>query len=142
MVKKLYEVRNRSGDLILENATSGEIRETLHCTTAQGNNARTSGDHIFGEYEENEIFREMLSPGNKQAVGRKENDSKLLLGLREAERNCNTIHKSMGRHQNTYTTGSGCTDKTVCRHRNQHFRSSGKFIRSKYEKCGKYNKKH
>ena len=36
--------------------------------------------------------------------------------------------------------GSGCTDKTVCRHRNQHFRSSGKFIRSKYEKCGKYNK--
>lgn len=29
--------------------------------------------------------------------GRKENDSKLLLGLREAERNCNTIHKSMGR---------------------------------------------
>lgn len=35
--------------------------------------------------------------GNKQDVGRKENDSKLLLGLREAERNCNTIHKSMGR---------------------------------------------
>lgn len=47
MVKKLYEVRNRSGDLILENATSGEIRETLHCTTAQVNNARTSGDHIL-----------------------------------------------------------------------------------------------
>lgn len=47
--------------------------------------------------EENEVFREKLSPGNKQAVGRKENDSKLLLGLREAERNCNTIHKSMGR---------------------------------------------
>ena len=40
---------------------------------------------------------EKLSPGNKQAVGRKENDSKLLLGLREAERNCSTIHKSMGR---------------------------------------------
>lgn len=51
MVKKLYEVRNRSGDLILENATSGEIREELHCTTAQVNNARTSGDHIFGEYK-------------------------------------------------------------------------------------------
>lgn len=47
--------------------------------------------------KKNEIFREKLSPGNKQAVGRKENDSKLLLGLREAERNCNTIHKSMGR---------------------------------------------
>lgn len=50
MVKKLYEVRNRSGDLILENATSGEIREELHCTTAQVNNARTYGDHIFGEW--------------------------------------------------------------------------------------------
>lgn len=37
--------------------------------------------------EENEVFREKLSPGNEQAVGRKENDSKLLLGLREAERN-------------------------------------------------------
>lgn len=47
--------------------------------------------------KKNEIFREKLSPGNKQAVGRKENDSKLLLGLREAERNCNTIHKSMDR---------------------------------------------
>lgn len=35
MVKKLYEVRNRSGDLILENVTSGEIKEELHCTTAQ-----------------------------------------------------------------------------------------------------------
>ena len=53
--------------------------------------------HLKKSTEENEIFREMLSPGNKQAVGRKENDSKLLLGLREAERNCNTIHKSMGR---------------------------------------------
>lgn len=70
----------------------------------------------------------------------KEKDSKLLLGLREAERNCNTIHKSMGRQQGNDKKGSGCTDKTVCRHRNQHFRSSGKFIRSKYEKCGKYNK--
>lgn len=39
MVKKLYEVRNRSGDLILENVTSGEIKEELHCTTAQINNA-------------------------------------------------------------------------------------------------------
>ena len=29
--------------------------------------------------------------------GGKKNDSKLLLGLREAERNCNTIHKSMDR---------------------------------------------
>ena len=50
MVKKLYEVRNRSGDLILENVTSGEIKEELHCTTAQINNARASGDRIFGEY--------------------------------------------------------------------------------------------
>lgn len=59
MVKKLYEVRNRSGDLILENATSGEIREELHCTTAQVNNARTSGDHIFGEYKVEEIDRKL-----------------------------------------------------------------------------------
>lgn len=60
MVKKLYEVRNRSGDLILENVTSGEIKEELHCTTAQVNNARTSGDRIFGEYKVEEIDR-MLS---------------------------------------------------------------------------------
>lgn len=91
MVKKLYEVRNRSGDLILENATSGEIREELHCTTAQVNNARTSGDHIFGEYKVEEIDRKL-------------------------------------------------SRKTDFDLRNQHFRSSGKFIRSKYEKCGKYNK--
>lgn len=63
MVKKLYEVRNRSGDLMLENVTSGEIREELHCTTAQVNNARTSGDHIFGEYkvEEIDLLREFES---------------------------------------------------------------------------------
>lgn len=57
MVKKLYEVRNRSGDLILENVTSGEIKEELHCTTAQINNARASGDRIFGEYKVEEIDR-------------------------------------------------------------------------------------
>ena len=59
MVKKLYEVRNRSGDLILENVTSGEIKEELHCTTAQINNARTSGDRIFGEYKVEEIDRKL-----------------------------------------------------------------------------------
>lgn len=59
MVKKLYEVRNRSGDLILENVTSGEIKEELHCTTAQVNNARTSGDCIFGEYKVEEIDRKL-----------------------------------------------------------------------------------
>lgn len=59
MIQKLYEVRNRSGDLILENVTSGEIREALHCTTAQVNNARTSGDHIFGEYEVKEVDRKL-----------------------------------------------------------------------------------
>jgi hypothetical protein len=59
MVKKLYEVRNRSGDLILENVTSGEIKEELHCTTAQVNNARTSGDRIFGEYKVEEIDRKL-----------------------------------------------------------------------------------
>lgn len=61
MIQKLYEVRNRSGDLILENVTSGEIREALHCTTAQVNNARTSGDHIFGEYEVKEVGRNAYS---------------------------------------------------------------------------------
>jgi hypothetical protein len=59
MVKKLYEVRNRSGDLILENVTSGEIKEELHCTTAQVNNARASGDRIFGEYKVEEIDRKL-----------------------------------------------------------------------------------
>ena len=59
MIQKLYEVRNRSGDLMLENVTSGEIREALHCTTAQVNNARTSGDHIFGEYEVKEVDRKL-----------------------------------------------------------------------------------
>ena len=59
MVKKLYEVRNRSGDLILENVTSGEIKEELHCTTAQVNNARDSGDRIFGEYKVEEIDRKL-----------------------------------------------------------------------------------
>ena len=59
MVKKLYEVRNRSGDLILENVTSGEIKEELHCTTAQINNARASGDRIFGEYKVEEIDRKL-----------------------------------------------------------------------------------
>ena len=59
MVKKLYEVRNRSGDLILENVTSGEIKGELHCTTAQVNNARTSGDRIFGEYKVEEIDRKL-----------------------------------------------------------------------------------
>mgnify|MGYP007072514625 CR=1 FL=1 len=91
--------------------------------------------------EKNEIFREKLSPGNKQAVGRKENDSKLLLGQREVERNCSTIYESMGRYQGNNRKGSGCTDKAVFRYRNKYFRSSGKLIRGKYEKCGKYNKK-
>lgn len=59
MVKKLYEVRNRSGDLILENVTSGEIKEELHCTTDQVNNARASGDRIFGEYKVEEIDRKL-----------------------------------------------------------------------------------
>lgn len=59
MVKKLYEVRNRSGDLILENVTSGEIKEELHCTTAQINNARAFGNRIFGEYKVEEIDRKL-----------------------------------------------------------------------------------
>ena len=51
-----------------------------------------------------------------------------------------SYHRAMNKPWGGNKKGSGCTDKTVCRHRNQHFRSFGKFIRSKYEKCGKYNK--
>lgn len=47
MVQRLYEVRYRTGNLVIENATAGEIRDKLHCTTAQVNNSRTSGDYIF-----------------------------------------------------------------------------------------------
>ena len=47
MIPKLYEVRDRSGELVMENVTAGEIKDELHCTSAQVNNSRTSGDYIF-----------------------------------------------------------------------------------------------
>ena len=83
MVKKLYEVRNRSGDLILENATSGEIREELHCTTAQVNNARTSGDHIFGEYKVEEIDRKLSRKTDFDLLREFESVCDQLLGSRK-----------------------------------------------------------
>lgn len=59
MVPKLYEVRNRSGELVLENVTAGEIKDELHCTSAQVNNSRTSGDYIFKKYQVKEIDRKL-----------------------------------------------------------------------------------
>ncbi len=50
MIPKLYEVRDRSGRLVIKNATSGEIRDKLHCTSAQINNAKACGDYIFRKY--------------------------------------------------------------------------------------------
>ena len=86
MVKKLYEVRNRSGDLILENATSGEIREELHCTTAQVNNARTSGDHIFGEYKVEEIDRKLRRKTDFGLLREFESVCDQLLGSRKGKK--------------------------------------------------------
>ena len=86
MVKKLYEVRNRSGDLILENATSGEIREALHCTTAQVNNARTSGDHIFGEYEVKEVDRKLSRKVDFDLLREFESVCDQLLGSRKGKK--------------------------------------------------------
>lgn len=86
MVKKLYEVRNRSGDLILENATSGEIREELHCTTAQVNNARTSGDHIFGECKVEEIDRKLSRKTDFDLLREFESVCDQLLGSRKGKK--------------------------------------------------------
>jgi hypothetical protein len=84
--QKLYEVRNRSGDLILENATSGEIREELHCTTAQVNNARTSGDHIFGEYKVEEIDRKLSRKTDFDLLREFESVCDQLLGSRKGKK--------------------------------------------------------
>ena len=59
MVPKLYEVRDRSGELVMENVTAGEIKDELHCTSAQVNNSRTSGDYIFKKYQVKEIDRKL-----------------------------------------------------------------------------------
>lgn len=81
-----HEVRNRSGDLILENATSGEIREELHCTTAQVNNARTSGDHIFGEYKVEEIDRKLSRKTDFDLLREFESVCDQLLGSRKGKK--------------------------------------------------------
>lgn len=59
MIPKLYEVRDRSGELVLENVTAGEIKEELHCTSAQVNNSRTTGDYIFKKYKVKEVDRKL-----------------------------------------------------------------------------------
>lgn len=86
MIQKLYEVRNRSGDLILENVTSREIREALHCTTAQVNNARTSGDHIFGEYEVKEVDRKLSRKADFDLLREFESVCDQLLGSRKGKK--------------------------------------------------------
>lgn len=59
MVPKLYEVRDRSGVLVMENVIAGEIKEELHCTSAQVNNSRTTGDYIFKKYKVKEVDRKL-----------------------------------------------------------------------------------
>ena len=59
MIPKLYEVSDRSGELVLENVTAGEIKEELHCTTAQVNNSRITGDYIFRKYKVKEVDRKL-----------------------------------------------------------------------------------
>lgn len=51
MIPFLYDVTDRSGNLVIGNATFAEIVEGLNCSKAQANNARTSGDLIFRKYE-------------------------------------------------------------------------------------------
>ena len=87
MVKKLYEVRNRSGDLILENATSGEIKEELHCTTAQINNA-TVRRHIAMLLEDRILETE--HPGDSRAYRIK--DTKIVM-VKEKKTNGNDNSK-------------------------------------------------
>lgn len=71
---------------ILENATSGEIREELHCTTAQVNNARTSGDHIFGEYKVEEIDRKLSRKTDFDLLREFESVCDQLLGSRKGKK--------------------------------------------------------
>lgn len=59
MIPKLYEVRDRSGELVMENVTDGEIKDELHCTSAQVNNSRTTGDYIFKKYKVKEVDRKL-----------------------------------------------------------------------------------
>ena len=59
MIPKLYEVRDISGELLMENVTAGEIKDELHCTSAQVNNSRTCGDYIFKKYQVKEIDRKL-----------------------------------------------------------------------------------
>lgn len=71
---------------MLENATSGEIREALHCTTAQVNNARTSGDHIFGEYEVKEVDRKLSRKADFDLLREFESVCGQLLGSRKGKK--------------------------------------------------------
>lgn len=59
MVQRLHEVRDRTGNLVIGNATFAEVVESLNCSKAQANNARTSGDLIFRKYEMHRVDRKL-----------------------------------------------------------------------------------
>lgn len=59
MIPFLYDVTDRSGNLVIGNATFAEIVKGLNCSKAQANNARTSGDLIFRKYEMHRVDRKL-----------------------------------------------------------------------------------
>lgn len=59
MIPFLYDVTDRSGNLVIDNATFAEVVEGLNCSKAQANNARTSGDLIFRKYEMHRVDRKL-----------------------------------------------------------------------------------
>ncbi len=59
MIPFLYDVTDRSGNLVIGNATFAEIVDGLNCSKAQANNARTSGDLIFRKYEMHRVDRKL-----------------------------------------------------------------------------------
>lgn len=60
MVSNLYDVKDRSGKMIIENVTfGGGVVEHLKCSKAQVNNSRASGDRIFGEYTVEMVDRKL-----------------------------------------------------------------------------------
>ena len=63
-----------------------KMREELHCTTAQVNNARTSGDHIFGEYKVEEIDRKLSRKTDFDLLREFESVCDQLLGSRKGKK--------------------------------------------------------
>ena len=68
MIPFLYDVTDRSGNLVIGNATFAEIVEGLNCSKAQANNARTSGDLIFRKYEMHRVDRKLSRGFNTSHV--------------------------------------------------------------------------